>query len=49
MGWYVAFLMICGANGVVCTLNDFHPGTWQFWFYCLAVVCAYNFGRAYGG
>ena len=47
MGWYVAHLIICAINGAICALNGFHIGTWQFWFYTLAVVFSFNFGRAY--
>lgn len=45
MGWYVAHLIICALNGFICAKNGFFIDTWQFWFWTLAIICSYNFGR----
>lgn len=47
VGWYVVYVLMCMANGVMCVKHGFDFNTWQFWVWTGIIALTFVSGASY--
>ena len=46
-GWYIVYLLMCIANGIMCNIHGFSIDGWQFWVWTGIVGLTFVAGASY--
>jgi hypothetical protein len=47
VGWYVVYVLMCSANGLMCAEHGFTVDQWQFWAWSGIIALAFISGANY--
>lgn len=47
VGWYIVYLLMCIANGIMCVEHGFSIDSWQFWVWTGILAITFVSGASY--